>query len=96
MHNLALIKRALTEKKPVAFAITVDDGFKRLDSPFIWKDRVGSTGEGHAMVIIGYDDSKGCFRILNSWSTAWADKGEAWIDYTFLQNNAQADGYVFN
>jgi C1A family cysteine protease len=48
------------------------------------------------MVIMGYDDSKGSFRILNSWSTAWADKGEAWIDYGFFLNNVLADGYVFN
>jgi C1A family cysteine protease len=96
MHNLSLIKRALSEKKPVVFAITVDDGFKRLDSPFVWKDHLGSTGEGHAMVIIGYDDSKGTLRILNSWSTAWADGGEAWIDYSFFLNNVNGDGYVFN
>ena len=96
LHNLSLIKRALSEKKPVVFAITVDDGFKRLDSPFIWKDHTGSAGEGHAMVIVGYDDIKGSFRLLNSWSTAWADGGEAWIDYTFFLNNVQEDGYVFN
>ena len=96
MHNLSLIKRALSEKKPLVFAINVDDGFKQLDSPFIWKDHTGSAGEGHAMVIIGYDDSKGSLRVLNSWSTAWADHGEAWIDYTFFLNNAEEDGYVFN
>jgi C1A family cysteine protease len=96
LHNLSLIKRALSEKKPVVFAIAVDDGFKRLDSPFIWKDHAGATGEGHAMVIIGYDDSKGSLRILNSWSTAWADGGEAWIDYNFFLNNVQENGYVLN
>ena len=48
------------------------------------------------MVIIGYDDSKGSFRVLNSWSTGWADHGEAWIDYNFFMNNAEGDGYVFN
>jgi C1A family cysteine protease len=96
LHNLSLIKRALSEKKPVVFAITVDDGFKRLDSPFIWKDHAGSSAGGHAMVIIGYDDSKGSLRILNSWSGAWADRGEAWIDYNFFLNNVNEDGYVFN
>lgn len=96
MHNLSLIKRALSEKKPVVFAITVDDGFKRLDSPFVWKEHIGATGEGHAMVIVGYDDSKASFRIFNSWSTAWADGGEAWIDYNFFLTNVQGDGYVVN
>lgn len=96
MHNVSLIKRALTAKKPVVFAISIDDGFKRLDSPFIWKAHTGATGEGHAMIIIGYDDSKSAFRILNSWSTAWADGGEAWIDYDFFTSNVQGAGYVYN
>ena len=96
LHNVSLIKRALSAKKPVVFAITIDDGFKHLDSPFIWKAHTGATGEGHAMVIVGYDDSKSSFRILNSWSTAWADGGEAWIDYNFFTSNVQDAGYVFN
>jgi C1A family cysteine protease len=96
MHNLTLIKRALSANKPVVFAITVDDGFKRLASPYVWSSHTGTTGEGHAMVIMGYNDSTGNFRILNSWSTAWADHGQAWIDYGFFQNNAQPDGFVVN
>ena len=44
MRNLALIKRALSEKKPVVFAITVDDGFKRLDSPFYLEGSRGFHG----------------------------------------------------
>ena len=94
MHNLALIKRALSANKPVVFAITVDDGFKHLASPYIWSTHSGTTGEGHAMVVIGYNDSLGGFRVLNSWSTAWADHGMAWIDYGFFQNNALPDGFV--
>jgi len=96
LHNLSLIKRALSDKKPIVFAITIDDGFKRLVSPFIWNAHLGSSGEGHAMVIVGYDDSKSGLRILNSWSTAWADGGEAWIDYDFFKNNVQDTGYIFN
>ena len=42
LHNLSLIKRALSAKKPIVFAITIDDGFKRLDSPFIWNAHLGS------------------------------------------------------
>jgi C1A family cysteine protease len=96
LQNVSLIKRALSARKPVVFAITIDDGFKRLDSPFVWKAHTGAAGEGHAMVIIGYDDSRSSFRILNSWSTAWADGGQAWIDYNFFMSNVQGPGYVFN
>jgi C1A family cysteine protease len=94
LHNVALIKRAVFEKKAVLFAITVDDGFQNLSTPFIWKDRVGSIGQPHALVIAGYDDTKKAFRIMNSWSTAWGENGFAWIDYDFFLKNVLEGGYI--
>ncbi|MCL2102000.1 MAG: hypothetical protein FWH22_09850, partial [Fibromonadales bacterium] len=41
----------------------------------------------HAMVLVGYDDSKNAFRVLNSWGTSWGDRGSIWIDYDFFLNN---------
>ena len=43
---------------------------------------------GHAMVIIGYNDSihGGSYRILNSWGNDWADNGKTWIKYKELDN----------
>jgi C1A family cysteine protease len=94
LHNVALIKRAVFEKKAVLFAITVDDGFQNLSTPFIWKDRVGSISQPHALVIAGYDDTKKAFRIMNSWSTAWGENGFAWIDYDFFLKNVLEGGYI--
>ncbi|MGB8354212.1 MAG: C1 family peptidase, partial [Chthoniobacteraceae bacterium] len=37
----------------------------------------------HCMVVIGYDDSKEAFEILNSWGSAWNDNGYGWISYKF-------------
>jgi hypothetical protein len=94
LHNLTLIKRIVFEKKPVLFAITIDDGFHHLATPYVWKNRAGAVGQPHAMVIAGYDDDKKAFRIMNSWSTAWGDKGFAWIDYEFFLTNVLKGGYV--
>lgn len=94
LHNLTLIKKAVTEKKPVLFAIRIDDGFNTTSAPYIWKERVGVTGGGHALIISGFDDSKNAFRIMNSWSTAWGDKGFAWIDYDFFLKNVIEGGYI--
>ena len=43
-----------------------------------------SPGSGHAMTVVGYDDSLngGSFRIVNSWGYKWGDNGYAWIRYS--------------
>lgn len=94
LHNLSLIKRAVFEKKPVLFAIAVDAGFERIKAPYIWKSRTGTTGQSHALVITGYDDTKHAFRFMNSWSAAWGDAGSAWIDYDFFLANVIEGGYI--
>jgi C1A family cysteine protease len=94
LHNLTLVKQAVLAKKPVLFAIAVDEGFATIAFPYIWKARVGSIGQQHAMIIVGYDDNKKAFKIMNSWSTAWGDKGFAWIDYDFFLKNASQSGYL--
>jgi len=40
-------------------------------------------GDGHAMVLIAYDDEKheGSFQIVNSWGEDWGDNGKIWIKY---------------
>ncbi|GEM_PF-1446642 len=35
----------------------------------------------HAVVIIGWDDSKNAWLVRNSWGTYWGDGGYAWVDY---------------
>ncbi len=35
----------------------------------------------HAMAIVGYDDKKGAFLLMNSWGTDWGQKGYCWVAY---------------
>ena len=39
---------------------------------------------GHALCIIGYDDSKfgGAFEVMNSWGDDWGDDGYFWVKYS--------------
>lgn len=55
------------------------------------------TGEGsrsgHAMVMVGYDDNRKAFKIQNSWSTGWANKGFIWLSYDIVEQ-AIGEAYV--
>lgn len=78
------IKRLLFEKHILVVSVHGSPAFKQLSAPFIWNEAQPANGEAHAIAVTGYDDSKHSFRIMNSWSSGWADKGFAWMDYTFF------------
>jgi C1A family cysteine protease len=58
---------------------------------------------GHAIVAVGYDDSKkiknltnnklttGALLFRNSWGSAWGDKGYGWLPYDYVLNNLALD-----
>lgn len=93
-----------TLKTQLAFGIPSMFGFWGFDS-FGHSDVLGGipypcTGErarwGHAVVAVGYDDSKkikntkcsktttGALLIRNSWGTGWGDNGYGWIPYAYV------------
>ncbi len=42
----------------------------------------------HAMLVVGYDDSRKAFRIQNSWGASeWGDNGFIWVNYSHFINN---------
>jgi hypothetical protein len=58
------------------------------------RDVSGSPAGGHAICIVGYDDSHrtddgaGAFKFINSWGTGWGNYGGyGWISYSYAQNN---------
>jgi C1A family cysteine protease len=41
---------------------------------------------GHELCLIGFDDSKELFIVMNSWGSSWGDKGFCYIPYSYLLN----------
>jgi hypothetical protein len=39
----------------------------------------------HAMTLVGYDERRQAFRLINSWGKSWGDRGYAWIGYDLLR-----------
>lgn len=42
---------------------------------------------GHAVVLVGYDDSSKTFIFRNSWGTGWGDRGYGSLPYAYLADN---------
>lgn len=39
---------------------------------------------GHAMLIVGYDDTRGAWLVRNSWGPDWAEQGHFWLAYDVM------------
>jgi hypothetical protein len=79
------IKRHLFNESPVLIAFDADDAFFDVKAGDIYKDPPSKNAGLHAMVVVGYDDDKNAFKLINSWGTEWGDGGFGWVDYdTFV------------
>ena len=77
------VRKSISEKKPVVIGMICPESF--MNSKELWepKEEPLKTYGGHAMCVVGYDDTKygGAFEIQNSWGTSWGNKGYVWIKY---------------
>lgn len=83
------IKNALCQYGPVATTIEATSLFQNYTGGVFQQKANSSYGPipsiNHAVVIIGWDDAKGAWRVRNSWGTGWGENGNAWVKYN---NNA--------
>ncbi len=82
--KLESVKATLAEGLPVA------GGFQVYENLYSYRGGIynkagGAASGGHAMCIIGYDDSKRALHLVNSWGTSWGDEGFLWMDYDLFE-----------
>jgi hypothetical protein len=77
------VKKALAKNKPVVIGMLVLRNFYELKNAQYWHPNLGNTtpAGGHALVVVGYDDQKEAFRLMNSWGKNWGDNGYIWVKY---------------
>ncbi len=78
-QNIQAVKQAL-QQGPVVTTLTVYADFMAYAGG-VYKHTDGDYMGGHAISIVGYDDSKNAFIIRNSWSEEWGDKGFGYVAY---------------
>jgi hypothetical protein len=88
-HDLSAVKGQLARGRPVIFAMAVGPKFRAHRGAGVFSTLdIGPGLDGHAMVLIGYDDARDAFRLQNSHGRDWGDGGYAWISYTAWQQAA--------
>lgn len=78
-NTVAEVKSALKDQGPCVAAFPVYDF-----GPSFWlpKEPMAPAQGGHAVAIIGYDDSRQAFHIRNSWGASWNGDGHTWFPYS--------------
>ena len=83
--SVADIKNALCAYGPLATTIEVTDLFQNYTGGVFQQKPRSQYGLipaiNHAVMIVGWDDSKGAWRVKNSWGTGWGESGYAWVKY---------------
>ena len=79
-------KWALQEYGPVSVVLTVPDDWYYYRSGVYTPTWEGGVGwANHAVLLVGWDDSDGCWIIKNSWGAGWGENGYARVKYGDLE-----------
>jgi C1A family cysteine protease len=95
--TLNQLKGCLASGYPFVFGFTVYDSF---ESPAVAKSGhapMPAPAEavigGHAVMAVGFDDSKQWFIVRNSWGTTWGMKGYFTLPYAYVTDPNLADDF---
>ncbi len=92
-------KGQLARSNPVLIRFNVSTAFQKLRGAGTFTEPAPAPGDKlagwHAMALVGYDEHRQAFRLINSWSPRWGDHGYAWISYDLLKTRI-SNAYVLN
>jgi C1A family cysteine protease len=83
--SVEALKNALVTYGPLVTTMDVYADFFNYRSG-VYSYASGAYQGGHAILIVGYDDSAQCFKAKNSWGTGWGEAGYFRIAYSAVGN----------
>lgn len=84
VRGLDSVKGELYRARPVFIGVEVPSDFQQLRGPQVYAEPKYAPDGRHAMVVVGYDDSRSALKVMNSWGAGWGDGGFGWIAYDAL------------
>ncbi|MBG9521056.1 MULTISPECIES: C1 family peptidase [Bacillus] len=94
-NMIADIKQAVANQDPVLVGIHVYPNFDATPTSGIVPPVTEKKSRGgHALVIVGYDETNQWFIVRNSWGTKFGDQGYAYMHYQTLFDMSNSVAYV--
>ena len=84
------LKNAIYTYGPIFTSVYVDEYFKNYAGGVYDRNSYGYNN--HAVVLVGWDDSRGAWHMKNSWCSNWGESGYMWIKYG-VQGIGRYSGY---
>ncbi|CAA7194083.1 C1 family peptidase [Chryseobacterium potabilaquae] len=85
LKDKALVKTLLANNFPIIISVPMIDSFGSINKNTDWTVTycpVYNTGTTrHAVCVVGYDDDKKAFKVMNSYGKDFGDEGFFWISY---------------
>lgn len=95
--NLSQLQSCLSEGFPFVFGFTVYESFESQQVAKTGMVPMPSTKEkvvgGHAVMAVGYDDSKQVVIVRNSWGKDWGVKGYFYMPYGYITSSHLCDDF---
>lgn len=95
--DLDHVKHSLAAGFPVIIGISVYESFESEEVARTGYVPIPNPSEqcmgGHAVCVVGYDDSRNVLIVRNSWGADWGDKGYFYLPYSFFQNPNLSDDW---
>jgi len=84
------VKGQLAQLNPVMIRFHDSTAFQRLRGANTFTEPAPPPNDKvsgwHLMTLVGYDERRQAFRLINSWGKGWGDHGYAWIGYDLLRS----------
>lgn len=81
-QKITATRNSIMANKPVVIGMKVTNSIFNVGSSGIWSPSpTEAVAGGHALCVIGYDDQKKMFEIINSWGSGWGNNGFFKISY---------------
>jgi len=94
-RDLDVLKTALCSGDPFCLGFLVFEEFEGAEENGVVKlpkDTTSPMG-GHAVLAVGYSDSRQCILARNSFGPTWGDEGYLWIPYDYLTTEELSDDF---